>query len=119
MHPSFPRDNLSETKKSRKAHFTRVTEVVESCQMCWISNGMQQVCNTNISDMYWTFSEESGNVLSLHVSTSGAAVSECFEMMLASIEKYLLSGIVYQYDMSKITKEFANGTDCVLNLIND
>ncbi len=28
---STQRDNLSETKKSRKAHFTRVTEVVESC----------------------------------------------------------------------------------------
>ena len=39
------KDNLSKTKKSRKAHFTRVTEVVESCQMCWISNGMQHICN--------------------------------------------------------------------------
>ena len=31
--------------------------------MCWISNGIQQVCNTNINDMYRTFSEKSGNVL--------------------------------------------------------
>ena len=38
---STVRDNLSETKISRKAYFTRVTEVVESCQMCWISNSMQ------------------------------------------------------------------------------
>lgn len=61
---STQRDNISETRDSRKAHFTRVTEVVESCQMCWISNGMQQVCNTNINDMCRTFSEKSGNVLS-------------------------------------------------------
>lgn len=46
------RDNFSLTEKSRKAHFTRVTEVVESCQMCWNFNGMQHICNkyaTNIS----------------------------------------------------------------------
>lgn len=46
------RDNFSHTEKSRKAHFTRVTEVVESCQMCWNFNGMQHICNkyaTNIS----------------------------------------------------------------------
>lgn len=45
-------DNFSHTEKSRKAHFTRVTEVVESCQMCWNFNGMQHICNkyaTNIS----------------------------------------------------------------------
>ena len=62
---------------------------------------MQQVCNTNINDMYRTFSEKSGNVLSLRVPTSGATVSEYFEMMLASIEKYLLSDIARQRDMSK------------------
>lgn len=39
---SSPRDNLSKTKISRKAHFTRVTEVVESCQMCWNLHLMQQ-----------------------------------------------------------------------------
>ena len=38
-------DNLSETKISRKAHFTRVTEVVESCQMCWNLHRMQHICN--------------------------------------------------------------------------
>ena len=32
-------------------------------------------------------------------SESGAAVSEYFEMMLASIEKYLLSDIEHQHDM--------------------
>ena len=51
-HHSFQRDNFSHTEKSRKAHFTRVTEVVESCQMCWNFNGMQHICNkyaTNIS----------------------------------------------------------------------
>ena len=49
---SSQRDNFSLTEKSRKAHFTRVTEVVESCQMCWNFNGMQHICNkyaTNIS----------------------------------------------------------------------
>jgi len=40
----------------------------------------------------------------LHVSTSGAADSEYIEMMLASIEIYLLDGIARQRDMSKITK---------------
>ena len=65
---------------------------------------MQQVCNTNINDMYRTFSEKSGNVLSLRVSTSGATDSEYVEMMLASIETYLLDGIARQRDMSKITE---------------
>ena len=49
---SSQRDNYSLTEKSRKAHFTRVTEVVESCQMRWNFNGMQHICNkyaTNIS----------------------------------------------------------------------
>ena len=114
---STQRDNLSETKISRKAHFSRVTEVVECCQMCWISNGMQQVCNTNINDMYRTFSEKSGNVL-LRVSTSGATDSEYVEMMLASIETYLLDGIARQRDMSKIALQSANGTDCLSNSIN-
>lgn len=40
---STQRDNLSETRDSRKAHFTRVTEVVESCQMCWNSHRMQHI----------------------------------------------------------------------------
>lgn len=64
---------------------------------------MQQVCNKYFNDMYRTFSEQSGNVL-LRVSTSGASDSEYFEMMLASIEKYLLGDIARQRDMSKITK---------------
>ena len=48
---STQRDNLSKTRISRKAHFTRVTEVVESCQMCWNLHRMQHICNryaTNI-----------------------------------------------------------------------
>ncbi len=108
MHLSSPSDNFTETQDSRKARFTRVTEVVESCQMCWISNGMQHICNTNINDMYRTFSEKSGNVFFLRVPTSGVAVSEYFELMLASIEKYLLSDIVHQRDMSKIALQSAN-----------
>ena len=65
---------------------------------------MQQVCNKDY-DMYRTFSEQSGNVLSfLRVPTSGATDSEYVEMMLASIETYLLDGIARQRDMSKITE---------------
>ena len=71
--------------------------------MCWKLHHMQQECNKYINDMYRTFSEQSGNVL-LRVSTSGASDSEYFEMMLASIEKYLLGDIARQRDMSKITK---------------
>ena len=53
----------------------------------------------------------------LRVTTSGAADSEYIEMMLASIEIYLLDDIARQRDMSKITKQSAN--DCLeLNLIN-
>ena len=40
---STQRDNISETRDSRKAHFTRVTEVVESCQMCWNLHRMQHI----------------------------------------------------------------------------
>lgn len=58
-------DNLSETKISRKAHFTRVTEVVESCQMCWNLHQMQQVCNKDNEICIGHFSVEIlGNVLS-------------------------------------------------------
>ena len=42
---SFQRDNLSETRISRKAHFSRVTEVVECCQMCWNLHRMQHICS--------------------------------------------------------------------------
>ena len=53
----------------------------------------------------------------MHVSTSGAADSEYIEMMLASIEIYLLDGIARQRDMSKIALQSANGR-LKLNLIN-
>ena len=48
------RDNFSRTKISRKAHFSRVTEVVECRQMCWNLHRMQHICNKDI-DMYRTF----------------------------------------------------------------
>lgn len=54
----------------------------------------------------------------MRVSISGAADSEYIEMMLASIEIYLLDGIARQRDMSKIALQSANGTDCFLNFIN-
>ena len=44
----------------------------------------------------------------LRVSTSGATDSEYIEMMLASIEIYLLDGIARQCDMSKIALQSAN-----------
>ena len=67
-HLSSQRDNLSRTKISRKAHFTRVTEVVESCQMCWNLHRMQHIRNryaTNILICIGHFTVEIlGNVLS-------------------------------------------------------
>lgn len=51
------------------------------------------------------------------VSTSGVADSEYIEMMLASIEIYLLDGIARQRDMSKIATQSANDR-LELNLIN-
>ena len=43
----------------------------------------------------------------LRVTTSSVVVSEYFEMMLASIEKYLLSDMARQRDMSKIALQSA------------
>ena len=106
MHHSSQRDNLSETKISRKAHFTRVTEVVERCQMCWNLHQMQHICNryaTKIMICIGHFQSNLGMSF-LRVSTSGATDSEYVEMMLASIETYLLDGIARQRDMSKITE---------------
>ena len=107
---SSQRDNLSETKISRKAHFTRVTEVVERCQMCWNLHQMQHICNryaTKIMICIGHFQSNLGMSF-LRVSTSGATDSEYVEMMLASIETYLLDGIAHQRDMSKIASQSAN-----------
>ena len=64
---SSARDNLSRTKISRKAHFTRVTEVVECRQMCWNLHRMQHICSryaTKILICIGHFSVEIlGNVL--------------------------------------------------------
>lgn len=66
-HRSSQRDNLSETRISRKAHFSRVTEVVECCQMCWNLHRMQHICSryaTKILICIGHFSVEIlGNVL--------------------------------------------------------
>ena len=117
---SSQRDNFSHTEKSRKAHFTRVTEVVGSCQMCWNFNGMQHICNkyaTNISMICIGHFQSNLGMSFLRVSTSGAADSEYIEMMLASIEIYLLDGIARQRDMSKIALQSANDR-LKLNSIN-
>ena len=64
---SSQRDNLSRTKISRKAHFSRVTEVVECRQMCWNLHRMQRICSryaTKILICIGHFSVETlGNVL--------------------------------------------------------
>ena len=66
-HHSSQRDNFSETRISRKAHFSRVTEVVECCQMCWNLHQMQHICSryaTKILICIGHFSVEIlGNVL--------------------------------------------------------
>lgn len=113
---SSRRDNFLETRISRKAHFTRVTEVVESCQMCWNLHQMQQVCNKEY-DMYRTFFREIWECPFLRVSTSGETDSEYVEMMLASIQTYLLDVIARQRDMSKIALQSANDR-LELNSIN-
>ena len=67
--------------------------------------GFQTVCNkyaTRISMICIGHFQRNLGMSFLCVTTSGATVSEYFEMMLASIEKYLLSGIARQRDMSKI-----------------
>ena len=113
-HRSSQRDNFSHTEKSRKAHFTRVTEVVGSCQMCWNFNGMQHICNkyaTNISMICIGHFQSNLGMSFLRVTTSGAADSEYIEMMLASIEIYLLDDIARQRNMSKIALQSANDTD--------
>jgi len=48
---------------------------------------------------------------SYSITTSGAADSEYIEMMLASIEIYLLDDIARQRNMSKIALQSANDTD--------
>lgn len=114
VHHSSQRDNFSHTEKSRKAHFTRVTEVVGSCQMCWNFNGMQHICNkyaTNISMICIGHFQSNLGMSFLRVTTSGAADSEYIEMMLASIEIYLLDDIARQRNMSKIALQSANDTD--------
>ncbi len=69
-------DRISGTHISRKAHISRVTEVVESCQMCWNLHRMQQICNKYIN-MYRTFfSSDTGKCPFLRVSTSGATDSK-------------------------------------------
>lgn len=65
---SSQRDNLTEMQESRKTRFYKgyrgcgkLSDVLDFKRY---ATHMQQVCNTNINDMYRTFSEKSGNVLS-------------------------------------------------------
>ena len=92
--------------------------------MCWISNGMQHISNkyaTQISIIcighFSVVNAGKCPFLLCAFTTSGVTVSEYFEMMFTSIEKYLLSGIACQRDMSKIALQSAN-TACVSNSIN-
>ena len=82
--------------------------------MCWKLRRMQHTCNrnaTNISMICIGHFQSNLGMSFLHVTTSGAADSEYIEMMLASIEIYLLDDIVHQRDMSKIALQSANDTD--------
>ena len=111
---SSQRDNFLETRISRKARFTRVTEVVECCKMGWKLHRMQHICNrnaTNISMICIGHFQSNLGMSFLRVTTSGAADSEYIEMMLASIEIYLLDDIARQRNMSKIALQSANDTD--------
>ena len=63
----YLRDNLRQAQDSRKARFYKgyrgcgkLSDVLDFKRY---ATHMQQVCNTNINDMYRTFSEKSGNVL--------------------------------------------------------
>lgn len=80
---------------------------------------MQQVRNKDI-DMYRTFfSRNTGECPFLCVSSSGAADSEYIEMMLVSIEIYLLDGIACQRDMSKIALQSAKAYDFMKQFVVD
>lgn len=50
-HRSSASDNFLETRISRKARFTRVTEVVGSCKMGWKLLRMQHTCNRNATNI--------------------------------------------------------------------
>lgn len=90
---SSRRDNLRSTQDVGKAHFTRVTEVVGSCQMCWNLHQMQHICNKNI-DMYRTFfSSDTGKCPFLRISTSGAFSDEYWMGVLALKEIYSVANI--------------------------
>ena len=75
---------------------------------------MQHICNkyaTNISMICIGHFQSNLGMSFLRVTTSGAADSEYIEMMLASIEIYLLDDIARQRKMSKIALQSANDTD--------
>ena len=120
MHHSSQRDNLSRTKISRKAHFTRVTEVVECCQMCWNLHRMQHICNkyaTRISMICIGHFQRNLGMSFLRVSTSGAFAGEYWMGVLALTDTYSAANIARQRDMSKIALQSANDR-LELNLIN-
>lgn len=90
--------------------------------MCWISNGMQHICNryaTKIMICIGHFSVEIlGNVLFiLRVSTSGALAVEYWMGVLALTDIYSADNIARQRDMSKIALQSANDR-LELNSIN-
>lgn len=67
--------------------------------------------------MYRTFSEKSGDVLSLRVPTSGALAVEYWMGVLALTDIYSADNIARQRDMSKIALQSANDR-LELNTIN-
>ena len=106
-HRSSASDNFLETRISRKARFTRVTEVVGSCKMGWKLLRMQHTCNrnaTNISMICIGHFQRNLGMSFLRVTTSGAFVDEYWMGVLALTDIYSAANIARQRDMSKITK---------------
>ena len=82
--------------------------------MGWKLHRMQHICSryaTNISMICIGHFQRNLGMSFLRVTTSGTADSEYIEMMLASIEIYLLDDIARQRNMIKIALQSANDTD--------
>lgn len=102
---------LRKRKIQEKPDFTRVTEVVESCQMCWISNGMQHICNeyaTRISMICIGHFQKNLGMSFLRVPTSGVLEVEYWMGVLALTDIYSADNIARQRDMSRIALQSAN-----------
>ncbi len=96
MHLSSQRDNYFRENISRKAHFTRVTEVVESCQMCWNLFRMQHICNK-----YATKSM----ICTGHFQRNLGMSFFHYKILLIASTNSLVSKCVYTFSVSVIAPE--------------